>query len=82
MTRTEYREPLMPRTAITTSTLTAEHKQWCAEQNLECESADEMLCRDDLTEEQRRHLSAFCATWEQVQGAEDAAVRASKSEAR
>lgn len=38
--------------------------QWCVEQGLECESADEMSHRDDITEAQREWLYTFGELWD------------------
>jgi len=37
---------------------------WCARQGLKCESADEMILRDDLTVAQRTFISDFINAWE------------------
>lgn len=39
---------------------------WCAQQGLECTSADEMLAMSDLTAEQRKWLETFSDLWEQT----------------
>ncbi|QYW02538.1 hypothetical protein CPT_Silvanus_064 [Stenotrophomonas phage Silvanus] len=40
---------------------------WCARQGLKCESADEMILRDDLTVAQRTFISDFITAWESAE---------------
>ena len=44
-------------------------EQWCIEQKLPYESADELILNPELTSAQRKWLGNYCNLWERTEGA-------------
>lgn len=56
----------MMNTAWKFNSLCAKLQDWCHDEGLPQESADELLAREDLTVDQELFLREFCLEWESM----------------